>query len=264
MTKHRHDTDDDLDFEERGRPAKALRCDVLHTDDDFFVIDKPAGMFFEGGLFDDPSVVEQLQTDEDAADGLDSVYPLEPDVSGLMVVARNEAALNSLEKQFDDHRMSLTLLALVRGIVLNESGVMEDLLTSPKSGKVKVISEHGDSAITEWRVRDSFVGFALLECTPRTRLEQQVRAQLTHAALPLAVDAAHGGAEHLKLSSFKPNYRASRRHPERPLIRRASIHAWKVAFDHPRTGESLKFEASTPKDFKATLHQLDRFGRIAK
>lgn len=268
MPNHHHEDEeelqDDVEFEERGRRPKPLRCEILHEDESLFVVSKPAGMFVEGGLFDDPGVVEQLIGDEEYAEAPEAVVPLEHDVSGVMLMARNSRTLESLQHQFDNGDASLDMLAIVRGVLLHESGVMENLVTSPKSGKVKVTSEHGDPARTEWKVRDSYVGFALLECTPRTRLEQQIRAQLTHAGLPLAVDPVHGGADSLKLSSFKPHYRPSRRHPERPLISRPTLHAWKLRFVHPDSKKSMEFDSPPPKDFKATVNQLDRFGRIRK
>lgn len=252
------------DEEGESRPRRP-KLDILYVDEDFFAIGKPAGVFFEGGLFDDPSVVESLSAEfGDESEKLAPIYSVDPDVSGVLIVARREAVRDALIDQFDAGTMTVTFLALVRGMVMSESGTLDRPVTLPKSGRVKVAPEHGQPARTDWRVRDSFVGFALLECQPRTRLEQQVRAQLHDAGLPLAVDTLHGGASKLMLSSFKAGYRRSRRRPERPLIERASLHAATVEFKHPTTGDRMRFEAAMPKDLKATLHQLNRFGRIAK
>lgn len=252
----------DEDGERRPRRPK---LDILHTDEDFFAIDKPAGVFFEGGFLDDSSVVDLLSArfGDDPAK-LFPVYSVEPDVSGVMIVARREAVRDAMIDQFDAGTMSVTFLALVRGMVRSESGTLDRPVTLPKSGRVRVAPEHGQPARTDWQVRDSFIGFALLECRPRTRLEQQVRAQLHDVGLPLAVDSLHGGSSKLMLSAFKAGYRRSRRRPEKPLIERASLHAATVEFKHPTTGARLHFEATMPKDLKAALHQLDRFGRIAK
>lgn len=265
--KHQREIELELDdtLDEGSRPAKSLRPSILHEDADFFVVSKPVGIFFRGGLFDDPSISEFLAAEyEIDEESLESVYPLDPDISGLMIVARNESTHDKLIAQFDSGEMSVTYFALIRGMVMTDSGSIEKAVTLPKSGRVKVVAEHGVPALTDWRVRDSFVGFALLECTPRTRHEQQIRAHLHDAGMPLAVDVLHGGADSLKLSSFKGGYRHSRRHPERPLITRPSIHASKVAFKHPKSGEEIAVECPPPKDFKAMLYQLDRFGRIGK
>ncbi|MBK8267948.1 MAG: hypothetical protein IPK83_06425 [Planctomycetes bacterium] len=263
--KHQREIELDDTLDEGSRPAKLSRPSILHEDADFFVVSKPVGIFFRGGLFDDPSISEFLAAEyEIDEESFETVYPLDPDISGLMVVARNESTRDRLIAQFDSREMSVTYLALIRGMVMTDRGSLEKAVTLPKSGRVKVVAEHGAPARTDWRIRDSFIGFALLECTPRTRHEQQIRAHLHDAGMPLAVDVQHGGAESLKLSSFKGGYRHSRRHPERPLISRPTIHASKVEFKHPNSGKEIAVECPPPKDFKATLYQLDRFGRIGK
>ena len=255
---------DDVESAGAARTAPP-RCEVLFADEACCVVNKPAGMFVQGGLFDEPSVVEHLANELSAdEETFVPAYPLDMDVSGVLLLARTEAAAETFAEQFTARTLTVTYHAIVRGILLHDSGTFDNLLTSPKSGKVKVVAEHGARAITEWKVLDSFIGFALLECIPRTRVEQQIRAQLHHAEIPLAVDLVHGGADHLMLSSFKAGYRPSRRHKERPLIRRPSLHAATLAFEHPRSGETLGFEAPPPKDFRATLHQLARFGRISR
>ncbi len=247
---------------ERKRP---LRCDILYDDARVCVVNKPAGMFTDGGLFDDASVFEQISSDPNAPDEhLSVIYPLDMDVSGVLVIARDDEAAAALQSQFDAGAMTVTFLAIVRGLVEGDDGTLSGTVSNPKSGRVKVVEHHGEPATTQWRLRDAFVGFALIECIPRTCAEQQIRAQLHDAGMPAAVDPLHGGAEYLNLSSFKSGYRPSRRHPERPLIQRTSLHATTVSFRHPSSDEALHFEAPLPKDFKATLHQLDRHGRIAK
>lgn len=249
----------------RFERKKPLRCDVLYDDAHVCVVNKPAGMFTDGGLFDDASVFEQISADSgETNEHLSTVYPLEADISGVVVIARDDDAAAALRSQFDAGAMTVTFLAIVRGLVDGENGTFTGAVSNPKSGRVKVVENHGEPATTEWSLRDAFVGFALVECIPRTRAEQQIRAHLHDAGLPPAVDPLHGGAEYLNLSSFKSGYRPSRRHPERPLIQRTSLHATTVSFQHPSTGKAMHFEAPYPKDFKATLHQLDRHGRIAK
>ena len=278
---------------DRGRPN---RLRILHQDDDLIVVDKPPGMLSEHGLIDETGVLDILGNVEDgslgapplpgvgdgsmdcsimsetrlgdAEDGetpaLSSLVPLETDASGLMLWARNIDARQHFEAQLAERRLTLTYLAVVRGMVMKESGVMDRPLRPPQqvSGLAHVDDRDGVPAVTEWRLRDRFIGFALLECVPRTRIKHQIRVHLQDLEMPLAVDSLYGGAEHLMLSSFKAGYRRSRRRVEWPLIQRPTLHAWSISFEQPRTGETLSFEAPPPKDLRATLHQLDRFGRI--
>lgn len=261
-SRHRQDQEDD-----RRPNERPLKLEMIYQEDDFFVVNKPPGMWPRHGLFDEEGVTDKLaalaSVDESQ---LANVFPLEPDVSGLLVVTSNAETHQGLCEQYESGKMTLTFLAIVRAMVMNESGVIDRPLRESGAGgdRVRVDPEKGKPAITEWRVRDSFVGFALLECVPRTRIPHQVRAHLADAGLTLAVDRLFGGAEHLMLSSFKSAYRRSKRRPERPLIQRPSLHACAIEFENPRTGEKVSFEANPPKDFRATLHQLDRFGRVPK
>jgi 23S rRNA-/tRNA-specific pseudouridylate synthase len=131
-----------------------------------------------------------------------------------------------------------------------------------RGGRWRIDEPTGRSAVTTWTVRDRFVGYVLLECGTVPAMPHQIRLQLEAAGIPLAVDPLYGGATELRLSSFKAGYRPSRRHLEKPLIDRVSLHVQSVSFVHPRDGRKRKFEAPLPKDFRATVHQLSRFGRI--
>ena len=257
--------DGDYEKEGRERRSRAPKTEILYRDDDLFVVNKAPGIVPDRGRFDEPGVLDELcpASSADAADPI-SVYPLEAELSGLMIWARHDRALAQLQTQFSEQRLTVTYLAVVRATVLEPSGVIDRpiRIPDPGGGHAIVDLKRGLPAVTEWRLRDRYVGFALLECIARTRIAQQIRVHLADAGLPLAVDPSYGGAASLMLSSFKAGYRPSRRRPERPLIQRPSLHAASVSFEHPGTAETLQFEAPPPKDFRATLHQLDRFGRI--
>ena len=145
------------------------------------------------------------------------------------------------------------------------SGTITSKVTMPsRGGRMRLDAKAGYEATTNWNVRDLFVGYAILECRTRPVIPHQIRFQLDAAGLPLAVDPLYGGATELRLSSFKAGYRRSRRHDERPLIDRVSLHVQSLTFPHPRDGHIVRFEAAVPKDFRAAVHQLDRFGRMPK
>jgi len=242
------------------------RIDVIHADDDLIVVNKPAGILIDEGFEDDPGVVDQLIAAGHASadDALHAVYPLDPDVSGVCLITRTDAARDQLAAQISDGRLELTYLALVNGHVMDDTGEIELPICprSEQSNRLKVDAERGHPAVTTWRLVDRFVGFALLACRPISMLHQQVRVHLQAVGLPLAVDPMYGGGTELRLSSFKAGYTPSRRRPERPLIDRQTLHAASLRFLHPVSGEPLTYEAEPPKDFHAALHQLDRFGRI--
>ncbi len=250
-----------------SRSPRREKLEVVLLDTDFIVVNKPVGMWPKHGVLGEAGVFDELAgIDGIAEESLANVFPIEPDISGLMLLSRNEETLQDFRNQVADRRLTLTCLAIVRATLLHESGEIDCPLVDAThgGGHVRVDRNKGQPALTEWRTRDSYVGFALLECVPRSFVPHQVRAHLTEMGLPLAVDKLFAGSAELMLSSFKAGYRKSNRHPERPLIMRPTLHSSELVLRHPRSGDEMKFEASPPKDFRATLHQLDRFGRIAR
>jgi len=247
------------------RPRKTRPIEVLHEDDDVIVVNKPPGMWPEHGIEDTPGVLEQLQ-DMAAGSSLRPVYRLDREISGLMLWAKSDDARRRIETALLEQRLTVTYLAIVRARVDDERGLIDLPLRSSREGcgPVRVDDQSGTAARTEWHLRDAFVGFALLECVPRTMIQSQIRAHLQAAHMPLAVDPAYGGAPNLMLSSFKVGYRRSRRRPERPLIQRPTLHAWSLCLQQSVGAPTLELQAPAPKDMRATLHQLDRFGRLPK
>lgn len=253
-----------------GKPAARRRAQrraiqVLYHDPAILIVDKPAGVWLDGAGGEGPSVREHLVARGIIAEGddLHLVYPLDQDASGVLAITRSASLTESLQGQMADGALDLCTLAIVRGPVAQDTGTLERRIAQrDPAGLAHIDEPNGTEAVTQWRLRDSFVGFALLECRPRTAVQHQIRAHLEAAGMPLAVDPAYGGANHLMLSSFKAGYHPSRRRPERPLIRRLTLHAANVTFEHPTTGKHLQFEAPPPKDFRATLHQLAKYARL--
>lgn len=265
--RNRIDADDQrhhFDHGPRGRRGQAARLlEVAYEDEDVAILIKPAGLelpIAADGRLGMPATGEETESDRP----LFGVLPLDPGASGIVAAARSPDVRDRLLTQLADGSLDYRVLALVRASFVEESGTIDQRLSvGPKGrGRPCVVSEEGSPAITEWTLRDSFVGFALLECRPRTAMPAQIRAHLAQAAMPPAVDPAYGSAARLMLSSFKVGYRRSRSRVEKPLIQRLTLHAASVAFRHPTTGEPMRFEAPIPKDMKAALHQLDRFGRL--
>jgi 23S rRNA-/tRNA-specific pseudouridylate synthase len=201
-----------------------------------------------------------------AGDSPTVVYSLDSDASGLLLIARSPTIAEQLQAQVLERQMEQRYLALVRGRPGQNTGTISRYLFDDAAGGgvVRVDGQRGSPAITDWRLLESYVGFALLECTPRTLVRSQIRAHLQAADMPLLVDRRYGGGDALYLSSFKAGYRPSRQHEERPLIKRLTLHAVGVSFNHPTAGRQMRFEALPPKDFRAAMHQLGRFGRLPR
>jgi 23S rRNA-/tRNA-specific pseudouridylate synthase len=251
---------------EERQPKRRTGPAIIHQDESLILISKPAGQRVDDGDEDTPSVLDSLTSRGTVEEGaaLEAVYPLDVGASGLLVLTRRPETRDRLRQQIADGRMELRHLVLVRGRPGQEAGTISRPLFDPGAdgSVVRPDEDRGQAAVTDWRLREFYVGFALLECIPRTTVRSQIRVHLQTAGMPLVVDPRYGGGSELLLSSFKADYRASRRREERPLIARLTLHAQSVRLAHPRTGAAMTFEAAMPKDMRATIHQLDRFGRV--
>jgi 23S rRNA pseudouridine1911/1915/1917 synthase len=252
--------------EPAGRLRRRTALEVIDADEAVIVVNKPPGVSLEPGMNEIPSVVEQVVETGAALEGdpLAPAYPVDTDVSGVVVLARTEAAFADLSRQRREGALSVRCLALVGGAPQGESGVIDPHpVSEPHAGHLASRpDDHGPAAVTSWTVRETFVGFALLECTIRPPVPDLIRAHLGSIGTPLAVDVDYGGGAELMLSSFKSGYQRSRRREEQPLIARPSLHVEEVRFNHPTTGAPMTHRGALPKDFRAALHQLGRFGRV--
>lgn len=251
-----------------SRPTKPPKPTILFQDDEIAVVNKPTAVWPREGVFDEPGVFDLFANpDDDDATLPIQVTPMDYDVSGCVLYAFSDDAAKNLCEQFAAGRATIQYDCVVNGPLLETTGEIEaDVPTAGDDAGIyeRLLTGQTGKPRTAWRAIDTFVAFARIECTPNIPSDLQVRVHLQHGGIALAVDKRHGGATQLMLSSFKAGYRRSRRHEERPLIQRPSMHAKTVAFGHPMCDEKLTFEADHGKDYRALLHQLDRFGRVPK
>lgn len=243
-------------------------ADVLFQDEHFIIVNKSPGAWLDEPLDDSPCVLESLVAAGkiDSADGIQPVYPLEPGLSGVAIFARTPRAIEASDQLILADGLRLTCRAIVQAHLLTREGVIpgavpQRLRTGPA---LRYLDTYAREPRTAWTLVDALVAFAVIDCLPFPAYPSLVRAHLELAGMPLAVDPAFGGSRALLLSSFKAGYHPSKRHAERPLIARTSLHVHRIEFPHPFTHEEICITAEPPKDFRATLHQLDRFGRIAR
>ncbi|HVP13078.1 MAG TPA: pseudouridine synthase [Phycisphaerae bacterium] len=257
--------DEDSGLDEGERRPRSGRT-ILYRDDSLIVLDKPPTVTIEDIL----AALSLAANDEAIGLGMAAAqyayaaYPLDQGASGLLLVTASEELCKQCGRQISEQVLELRYWALIRGRPGQTSGTVSRRLldNSAGGGLVRVDEEHGQPAVTDWRLLENYFGFALLECIPRTNVPCQIRAHLRAESMPLVVDPRYGGGQELKLSSFKADYRPSRRREERPLIHRLTLHAQSLTFMHPASGKQMRFELPPPKDMRATLHQLDRFGRM--
>lgn len=233
---------------------------IVYLDDDLVVVDKPPHVLSAPGRGANPTVAELLRRDPRLANerALRIVHRLDRDASGVLVYARTLRAQRGLVAQFAARRVEKVYLAMVCGYVEQDGAVELRLVFDKRRNRVATSAVRGRTALTRYRVVQRLAGHTLLECRPLTGRTHQIRAHLAAIGHPLSVDPLYGGGQSVMLSDYKPEYRASARRPERPLIGRLTLHALRVTLTHPIRPDLMTWEVPPPKDLRATVTQLGR------
>lgn len=231
--------------------------EVLLEDDDLLVVNKPAGVLTVPGRQGGESIREVLARQTGKAQSFRIVHRLDRETSGVLVLARHVDAQRGLSEQWLEREVAKQYLAIVRGSPLDDSGHIHAAIGEhPRTAGKMVISDQGKSAETRWRVVERLGLASLLRCWLLTGRQHQIRVHMQLIGLPLLVDPLYTGKDAFYLSEAKADYHASRRHEERPLIARLTLHAEAITFRHPRDGREMHIEAPLPKDLRAVLTQL--------
>jgi 23S rRNA pseudouridine1911/1915/1917 synthase len=245
------------------RPApEAIALDIRFEDAHLLVLEKPAGLVVHpapGNLAG--TLVNALLAHCGAAlPGIGGVkrpgivHRLDKDTSGLMVVAKSELAHAKLSADFAARRIERAYWALVWGVpVPREGEIAGNIGRSPKNRKkMAVLRTGGRPALTRYRVIRAFGrAAALVECRLATGRTHQIRVHLSERGHPIVGDPVYGGGT-----------TAARRAALAPALAtlpRQALHAFLLGFDHPATGERLRFETSMPNDIGALIDTLDQF-----
>jgi 23S rRNA pseudouridine1911/1915/1917 synthase len=223
---------------------EAIGLAVVHEDADLLVIDKPAGLVVHPGSGNwQGTMLNALLHHAPATRDLPRagiVHRLDKDTSGLLVVAKNEAARADLVRQLAARTVKRTYLALVRGRVEGEGSVDAPIGRHPAHRTRMAVVANGKPAVTHYRVRESFERHTLLECELETGRTHQIRVHLRHLGAPLLGDARYGGPRRVLETS----------------VPRVMLHARRLTLPHPATGAPLALEAPVPEDFLAVLRAL--------
>jgi len=248
--------DADVVFDPNRTALPRARCSlpVLHEDGHVIVVDKPAGLLTvpsAPGLHDEDTVLGRVQEYarrlKPRGGWAERVHRLDRDTSGALAFALSREARAGLIDTFRHHRIERGYLAIVEGEPRAESGTIDAPLREEWVSGRRAVARPGEEqrpARTHWRVRERLPGAALLEVRLETGRQHQIRVHLAHAGLPILGDPVYG--------------RPAR---SRPLARRPMLHAFRLAFAHPVTGERVSAESPPPPDFLRVLDALRRRAR---
>lgn len=247
-----------------------IPLDVVYEDKHVIVINKPAGLVVHPGhgnysgtlvnaiLFHLGYGPKSSVNPEDARPGL--VHRIDKLTTGLMVMAKTDAALTHLSNQFFERTVDRLYTALVWGDVPDDGTVTGHIGRSLKNRKVMDIfpdGAYGKHAVTHYRVLRRFGYLTLIECKLETGRTHQIRVHMKHIGHPLFNDSDYGGDRVLKGPGFS-RYRQFVENCFSELPRQA-LHARTLAFDHPDTGERMAFSSDLPDDMNAVIEKWDRY-----
>ncbi|OAV44523.1 RluA family pseudouridine synthase [Lewinella sp. 4G2] len=236
-----------------------MKLEILHLDDHVIVVNKPADLLSVPDRYDPdiPNLTHLLG--KKYGDPIIPVHRLDKPTSGVIVYARTKEAHKELNRQFQEREVDKIYHALVEGQPGEEEiEVDEPIANNPGQTGKMMVSNKGKYALSIFKQLEAFGHqFSLLGVQIFTGRTHQVRVHLAYAGFPLMVDPFYGKREEFKLSEIKGRrYNLGRDKEERPLLNRAPLHAKRIAFDHPDTGERVTFEAEYPKDMRAVINQL--------
>jgi 23S rRNA pseudouridine1911/1915/1917 synthase len=235
--------------------AEEIPIDILFQDADIIVVNKPAGMVVHPGAgHEHGTLVNALLHHVTDLSGIGGelrpgiVHRLDKGTSGVIVVAKNDAAHQELARQFHDREVEKEYVALVWGLVQQRKRIDIPIGRDPvHREKISTRARRARSAVTRVTWARHVPGLSLLRIAIHTGRTHQIRVHLNAIGHPIVGDSLYGGV-HRRVPH---DLRAVQR------LTRPFLHAERLAFTHPRTGEYLEFKAPLPEDLRSTLEGID-------
>ena len=229
----------------RPPTAKAAEFPIVHEDAALLVIDKPAGVAVHGGSGVSFGVIESLRAARPQAKLLELAHRLDRDTSGLLMIAKKRSALVELHRMLREGEVEKTYLAVAKGRWEGgQKEIRESLHKYVNAQGERRVSVHvdGKAAVTQVKVLSKNPDFSLLEVKLLTGRTHQIRVHLAHAGHPVLGDDKYG--------DFELNRAVAKQG-----VRRLFLHAGKLAFNHPSSGERLRLEAPLPADMSGFIKE---------
>ncbi|MFP5111208.1 RluA family pseudouridine synthase [Bacillaceae bacterium C204] len=233
------------DPEELDVVPEDLNLEIYYEDSDVLVVNKPRGMVVHpapGHM--SGTLVNGLMFHCKDLSGINGVlrpgivHRIDKDTSGLLMVAKNDLAHESLVNQLVAKSVTRKYKAIVHGVIPHDFGTVDAPLgRDTKDRQSMTVVDHGKHAVTHFHVLERFKDFTFVECQLETGRTHQIRVHMKYIGYPLAGDPKYGPKKTLDIDG-------------------QALHAGVLGFNHPRTNEYLEFEAPMPEDIELLLTQL--------
>ena len=234
--------------------AEPMDLSLVYEDEDIMVIDKPAGLVVHPGagnatgtlvnglLYHDPSLATLPRG------GI--VHRLDKDTTGLMVIARNEAARLDLIRQLAERSIQRTYLAIVQGTPVSGGTVDQPIGRDTHDRRRMVVSANGKPALTHYRIHQRYRAHTALRCRLESGRTHQIRVHMKHIGFPLVGDPVYGGRSRL------PTHPGDELREVLSGFPRQALHARELTIRHPRTRQESRWEAPVPGDLAELIRVL--------
>lgn len=254
---------DEIEVELTELPAthfepEDIDLDIVYEDDILAVINKPAGMVVHPGAGVTHGTLANavayrfslVPHPSSAALRLGIVHRLDKDTSGLIVVAKDETTAESLSRQFHDRAVEKSYVALVHGVIDRPSGTIEAPIARDPHNRVKMkVASHGRHALTLWKVSKRYEKFTLLDVDIKTGRTHQIRVHLGSINHPVVGDQIYNAGRDKTVADLGIRKSIAQ-------LRRFFLHAQRLAFTHPATGERMTFNQPLPSELSQFLQLL--------
>lgn len=232
-------------LEELDVVPEDLNLEIVYEDADVLVVNKPKGMVVHPAPgHSQGTLVNGLMHHCNDLSGINGVvrpgivHRIDKDTSGLLMVAKNDAAHHSLVDQLVKKTVTRKYVALVHGHIPHDKGTIDaPIARDPKERQNMTVVDKGKHAITHFRVLERFGNFTLVECRLETGRTHQIRVHMKYIGFPLVGDPKYGPRKTMDIGG-------------------QALHAEVIGFDHPKTGEYMEFSAEMPAEFAELLESL--------
>ena len=233
-------------------PEAPRELPVLHVDDAFYALDKPAGIAMHPTAKWHFSTVTAVLRDKFPGESLQITHRLDLETSGVLLIARSYEAAVALKRAFAKRRVHKRYVAVVHGALDGEGVVDAPLGLAGGLVRVKMaVRADGLPSRTRWRARARHGAYTLVDCWPETGRQHQIRAHLDHLGHPIVGDKLYPD-ERLFADYQDHGWDAV---AEKLPLRRHALHAAELRFPHPTTGEEVVIESALPADVRVLLTQ---------